>query len=84
MIPRDLSAETSSSNEVCEDYHGNPLNGNEEGVQMPSTPSPRCIPVVIYSSSDDDESVYAGFLQMMTVVNQCMQIHQFNPNIVIL
>ena len=51
---------------------------------MPSTPSPRCIPVVIYSSSDDDESVYAGFLQMMTVVNQCMQIHQFNPNIVIL
>ena len=27
---------------------------------MPSTPSPRCMSVVIYSSSDD-ESVHAGF-----------------------
>ena len=55
VIPGDLSAEVSGSNEVYEEYYG-----NVEGVQMPSTPSPRCTPVVIYSSSDD-ESVHAGF-----------------------
>ena len=60
VIPGDLSAEASSSNEVCEEYCGNPLDGNEEGVQMPSTSSPSYTPVVIYSSLDD-ESVHTGF-----------------------
>ena len=57
VTPEELSPETSSSDKVCdrEDY-----SGDEEGAQMPSTPSPCCTPVAIYSSSDN-ESVQAGF-----------------------
>ena len=55
------SPETLRSNKVCEDY------SDEEGIhfnlmEMPSIPSPCCTPVVIYSSSDDDESVQADFV----------------------
>ena len=49
VTPEKLSPETSSSDKVCEDY-----SGDEEGAQMPSTPSPCCTPVVIYSSSDNE------------------------------
>ena len=63
VIPGELSTEALSLNKVCVDYYGNPLNGNEEGAQMPSIPSPSCAPVVNYSSSDN-ESVDAVFFQM--------------------
>ena len=61
LIPSEESSETLSSNKVREDY------SDEEGIhfnlmEMPSTPSPCCTPVVIYSSSDDDESTQAGFV----------------------
>ena len=57
VTPEELSPETSSSDKVCdhEDY-----SDDEEGAQMPSTPSPCCTPVAIYSCSDN-ESVQAGF-----------------------
>ena len=59
MIPEELSSEVSSSNKVCENYSYD--DSDEEGVQsdmmeMPSTPSPCCTPIVIYSSSDDEST----------------------------
>ena len=52
LTPAEESPETLSSNKVREDY------SDEEGIhfnlmEMPSTPSPCCTPLVIYSSSDD-------------------------------
>ena len=59
MIPEELSPEVSSSNKVCENYSDD--DSDEEGVQsdmmeMPSTPSPCCTPIVIYSNSDDEST----------------------------
>ena len=58
VIPEELSLEVSSSNKVYENYSE---DSNGEGVQlnmmeMPSTPSLCCTPIVIYSSSDDEST----------------------------
>ena len=62
VIPEQISPEVSSSNKVCDDYSGD----EDEGVQlnlmeMHSTPSPCCTPIVIYSSSDDESADHGCF-----------------------